>query len=104
MGKDAPRQFGLKETYVVMRGMLADINVESDEKVVWKHIRDVIHSEDKYSLIMSNDFEILEATRKNIFVPAMPPSFVWSGKAVKNLAGNRAVYVQLLIDIDEEYK
>ena len=48
--------------------MLADINVESDEKVVREHIRDVIHSEDKYSSIMSNDFDILEANGKNIFL------------------------------------
>ena len=34
MGTDAPRQIGLKETYVVMRGMLADMSVESDENTV----------------------------------------------------------------------
>ena len=104
MGTDAPRQFGLKETYVVMRGMLADISVESDENTVRKHIRDVIRSDDKYSMILSSEFEFLEANGKNIFVPAMPPGFVWSGKAVKNLAGNGAIYVRLLVDIDEEYK
>lgn len=87
-----------------MRGMLADISVESDEQAVRNHIRDVIRSDDKYSLILSSDFEFLEANGKNIFVPAMPPGFVWSGKAVKNLAGNGAIYVRLLIDVDDEYK
>ena len=34
----------------------------------------------------------------------MPPGFVWSAKAVKNLAGNGAIYVRLLIDVEEESK
>lgn len=104
MGSDAPRQFGLKETYVLMRGMLADISLESDEKTVRRHICDVIRSDEKLSSCLSCDFEFLEANGKNIFVPAMPPGFVWSAKAVKNLAGNGAIYVRLLIDPEDESK
>jgi hypothetical protein len=41
----------------------------------------------------AGDFEFMEASGKCLCVPAQQPGFKWTGRAVKQLAGNGAVYV-----------
>ena len=43
-------------------------------------------------------FEFIEATGKNLCVPAKPNGLEWCGEAVKNLARSGQVYVRLLYD------
>lgn len=98
MGEDAPKSFGLKESYVVMRGMLGDISLDATEKEVRSHIREVIGSVESYACCSENDFEFLEANGRNIFVPARPSNLSWNGKAVKSLSGTGAIYVRFTVD------
>lgn len=70
MGDNPPKNFGLKESYVLMRGMLPDISLTATENEVRSHICEVIHSDDSYFYCSNQDFEFLEATGKSICVPA----------------------------------
>ena len=98
MGDDAPKTFGLKESFVLMRGMLPDISLTATEKEVCAHICEVIRSDDSYGYCTEKDFEFLEATGKSICVPAKPANFTWNGKAVKSLSGSGSVYIRFVVD------
>ena len=81
---------------MALRGVLPDIDVEASELEVRSAIADVIkNSGDEFIACSRYSFV---ANGKNLCVPAKHPSFQWSGKAVKNLAGNGQVYVRLLFD------
>lgn len=98
MGPVAPQAFGLKESYILMRGMLPEIEVSASESEVRLYIRDTIRDSDKtLAACLSTDFEFMEASGKCIFVPAHQADFEWTGKAVKQLAGAGAIYVRLTI-------
>lgn len=46
MGPKAPRKFALKESYVVMRGILSELEVCADESIVRRSVVEAIkHSE-----------------------------------------------------------
>ena len=99
MGSDAPRSFGLKESYVLMRGLLPEIAVSATEGEVRTFIRDTIRNSEKtLSACLSSDFEYMEASGKCVCTPAHQADFEWSGRAVKQLAGAGAVYVRLVYD------
>ena len=98
MGENPPKSFGLKESYITMRGMLPDISLTATEKEIRSHIREVIASDRSYICCTENDFEFLEANGRNVCVPAKPANFTWNGKAVKSLSGTGAVYVRFTID------
>ena len=98
-GEKPPKQFALKDGIVALRGVSPDIDVEASELEVRSAIADVIkNSGDEFIACSRYSFEFIEANSKNLYVPAKHPSFQWSGKAVKNLAGNGQVYVRLLFD------
>lgn len=98
MGENSPKSFGLKESYVIMRGMLPDITLTATEKEVRSHIWDVIASDKAYTCCSEYDFEFLEASGRNICVPAKPPNLTWNCKAVKSLSGTGAVYIRFTVD------
>lgn len=84
MGSKAPRNFDLKEVYVLMRGMLPEISVEADEKAVREVIINTIRDSEKtLNDISWNDFEYLEASGKCLCVPAHQSNFEWTGRAIK---------------------
>ena len=63
-------------------------------------LRDTIkNAEPSLSGCLLSDFEYLEATGKNLCVPAQQSDFEWTGRAVKELAGSGAVYVRLTTDL-----
>lgn len=96
MGPKAPRSFGLKETYVLMRGMLPELSIEADEKELRQVIANTMcDSEKALNELSRNDFEFLEANGKRLCVPAHQLDFEWTGRAVKQLSGSGAVYVRL---------
>ena len=41
-----------------------------------------------YGCCSETDFEFLEATGRNVCVPAKPPNFTWNGKSVKSFIWN----------------
>ncbi len=97
MGPSAPKQFTLKECEVVLRGLLPDISLLATEKEVGSEIASVIKSfEEDLASCTRFDFEFIEATGKSLCVPARQEGFKWTGRAVKNLAGNGQVYVRLV--------
>ena len=98
MGEKPPKSFGLKESYVIIRGMLPDISLTATEEEVRSHIRNVIVSDKSYACCTEKDFEFLEANGRNVCVPAKPSDFTWNGKAVKSLSGTGAVYVRFIVD------
>lgn len=103
MGPDSPKSFALKETYVLIRGMLPEIEINACEKEVRDCICNTIkNSEESLSHCGPDDFEFLEASGKCLCVPAHQASFAWTGRAVKQLAGTGAVYVRLTIEPMEE--
>ncbi len=48
MGENPPKSFGLKESCVIMRGMLPEISLTATGKEVRSHIREVITSDKSY--------------------------------------------------------
>ena len=99
MGEKAPKQFTLKDSVIALRGVLPEIDVEARELDIRRVIADMIISGGEEFLSCSRySFEFIEANGKSLYVPAKPTGFEWSGKAVKNLAGNGQVYVRLLYD------
>lgn len=102
MGEDAPCKFALKESYVVMRGILPEINVCAEEQTVRSIVAESIrHSDQSLSSLASTQFQFLEACGKCLCVPAYGPGFSWTGRAVKELAGTGAIYLRLTIQRDE---
>lgn len=103
MGLSAPRSFGLKESYILLRGMLPEISVSASEREVRSFIRDALKDSDDTLLGCSpDDFEYLEANGKNLSTPAHQSDFEWTGRAVKQLAGNGAVYVRLTNEREQD--
>ena len=98
MGEDSPKSFGLKESYVIMRGMLSEISLTATEKEVRSCILEVIRSDRAYGCCSEYDFEFLEANGRNVCVPAKPSNFTWNGKAVKSLSGTGAIYVRFTVN------
>lgn len=83
----------------MLRGVLPEIDIEASELDVCKVISGVITNFGEEFISCSRySFEFIEANGKSLYVPAKPAGFQWSGKAVKNLAGNGQVYVRLLYD------
>ena len=65
MGPNPPSKFGLKESMVVLRGLLPEISLDASEPEVRKVIRDTMRdSENTLSMILPHDFEYMEATGK----------------------------------------
>ena len=94
MGHDPPKCFGLKESYVFMRGMLPEISVDAEETTVRGFVRDTLkNSEKSLRACSAIDFEFLEATGKRLCVPAHQADFQWTGQAIKQLAGTGALYM-----------
>ena len=93
MGHDSADSFGLKESYILMRGMLPEVSVNASENEMRHYIRD--SSEKVLGRLSINDFEFLEACGKRLCVPAHQADFEWTGRAVKQLAGTGAIYVRL---------
>lgn len=103
MGEDPPRKFALKESYVVMRGVLPEIGVSAEESAVRSCVAKVIrHSEKTLADLAPTDFEFLEACGKCLCVPAYSPDFMWTGRAVKELAGTGAIYVRLTVEREDD--
>lgn len=103
MGPDAPRSFTLKEQIVSMRGILPEIPMDACDREIRTHIRDTIkNAEPSLSGCLLSDFEYVEASGKNLCVPAQESDFEWTGRAVKELAGSGAVYVRLTTDLCSE--
>ena len=100
MGKNAPKQFTLKESIVALRGLLPEIDVQASELDVRAEIAGLIADSGEMAYCTRYSFEFIEANGKNLCVPAQPKFFEWSGKAVKHLAGNGQVYVRMLTDPD----
>ena len=97
---EGKKQFTLKESSVILRGLLPEIDVESNERDVRDAIVNVIVNSDQEMTACSRySFEFIEASGKSLCVPAKPSSFEWTGRAVKNLAGSGQVYVRLLFDL-----
>ncbi len=100
MGPDSPRNFTLKESYILMRGMLPELDLDANEKTVRTHIRDTIKTtESTYDTLLLQDFEYLEACGKRLCVPAQKEGFDWSARPVKQLSGHGSIYVRLTTDI-----
>ena len=99
MGSKGPKSFGLKESYVLMRGILPEMSVDASEGEIrhgiFKTMRD---SEPTLRELTSTDFEFMEASGKCMSVPAQQVGFEWTGRAVKQLSGTGAVYVRLLVE------
>ena len=73
---------------VLLRGLLPEIDVDATELEVRSIIANVIANFSKETSSCSRySFEFIEATGKNLCVPAKSSKFEWLGKAVKNLAG-----------------
>jgi hypothetical protein len=102
MGSDAPQSFGLKESIVLLRGMLPEIGIDASEHEVRNFIRDTMKDSDKtLAMLLPTDFEFMEADGKALCTPAHQSGFEWTGRAVKQLAGCGAVYVQLMTEREE---
>ena len=98
LGEDV-KQFTLKDSRVLLRGLLPEIDVEATEAQVRSIIANMIaNSSEEMSYCSSYCFEFIEATGKNLCVPAKQTGFEWTGKAIKSLAGTGQVYVRLLFD------
>lgn len=103
MGEDPPRKFALKESYVVMRGILPELQFCAEESVVRRCVVEAIkHSERSLADLAPNEFEFLEACGKSLCVPACNPGFMWTGRAVKELAGTGAIYLRLTVEREED--
>ena len=99
MGPDAPRNFALKEVHVLLRGMLPEIGISANEEEVRGYICDTIkHSEKSLQKFLPCDFEFFEASGKCLCIPAHHATFMWTGRAIKGLAGTGAVYVRLTVE------
>ena len=102
MGSKAPRSFGLKESYVLIRGMLPEISIEADEMEVREIIISTIRDSEKTLVGFSGtNFEFLEANGKCLCVPAQHSNFQWTGRAVKQLSGSGAIYIRLTMAREE---
>jgi len=63
MGVDAPRRFSLKGSYVLMRGILPEIEVSAEEPVVRNCVTKAIkHCETTLADLGPAGFEFLEAS------------------------------------------
>lgn len=103
MGPDAPRSFALKEVHVLLRGMLPEIEMTATEEEVRGSICDTIKNSEKSLVeLVPSEFEFLGASGKCLCISAHQASFVWTGRAVKGLAGTGAVYVRLTVEREEE--
>ena len=103
MGPDAPRKFALKESYVVMRGILPEVLVSAEESVVRRCLTEAVkHSDRTLSNLEPSQFEFLEACGKCLCTPGHNPGFMWTGRAVKELAGTGAIYLRLTVEREEE--
>ena len=103
MGPNAPHKFAVKESYVVARGVLPEICVSASESDVRRCLTDAVsYSVPSLSSLAPSDFEFLEACGKCLCVPAHKPEFVWTGRAVKELAGTGAIYFRLTVEREEE--
>lgn len=103
MGLDVPRRFALKESFVLMRGILPEIEVSAEESVVRNSVTEAIkHCERTLASLGPAGFEFLEASGKCLCIPAHNPGLKWTGRAVKELAGTGAVYVRLTEEREEE--
>ena len=97
MGETPPKHFTLKDSVVALRGVLPEIYMEATELDVRRVIARVISNcGEEYAACSKYSFEFIEANGKHLYVPAKPLGFQWSGKAVKQFAGNGQVYVRLL--------
>lgn len=98
---EQPKTFTRCDKYIVVRGLLPSISVESPESEVRDEILEVIRGA-TYEPVFGSDFEFINMGGKQASVPQCKDGFQWNGRAVKELAGNGCVYVRLLRDIDFE--
>ena len=86
---------------MAVRGLLPDIDVCATEKEVRSDIASVIKTfDDMMACCTTFDFEFIAASGKSLCVPARKEGFKWSGRALKNLAGNGQEYVRLTCDLE----
>lgn len=100
MGDDSPSHFTRKDKFIVMRGLLPEIPVDSSEERVRQEVGDLIRSCNEYDLGLcgEKDFEFIDMNGKQASVPNFKKGYKFTGKAVKNLAGSGCVYVRLTTD------
>ena len=89
--------------YVLMRGILPEVDVEAGEEVREAILHTMKDSDSSLREHKPADFEYIEASGKCMSVPAQLSGFEWTGRAVKQLSGTGAVYVWLWVerDLDE---
>ena len=85
---------------MIMRGILPEVSVSAEETVVRSCVVEAVkHSERTLSGLAPNKFE---ACGKCLCLPAHNPGFMWTGRAVKELAGTGAIYLRLTVEREEE--
>jgi len=97
MGPDAPKVFTRTDKRICMQGLLPQISVHASESEVRDEICDVLRtcSSPDLSECIPSDFEFIDMSGKQARVPQCKAGFEWEGRAVKELAGPRCVYVRL---------
>lgn len=96
MGDSSPRQFTLKDSIVVMRGLLPEIDLQAGEDEVRTAINSVIvNSGEDLGSCTRFGFEFIEANGKTLYAPVNPPGFQWSGKAVELCSSVRCFHLFL---------
>ena len=104
MGPDAPNIFTCSDKRIVMRGLLPSISIEASESEVRREISDVVRTCSFQDLMNCtvHDFEFIDMSGKQASIPRCKVGFEWNGRAVKELAGNGCVYVQLMRNVVSE--
>ncbi len=102
MGKDAPKSFPRSDQKIIISGLLEPICATAFEHEVREEIVAVIHVADVDGMNVStcsySDFEFIQVSAKAASIPTVREGFIWTGDAVKSLAGQGALYVRLLKD------
>ena len=98
MGSRAPLQFNVNDGLVLTTGFLPEISYDLMESEIRRHIVDVLHNDtaESMSLVTADDFQLVTVKgKKATILTCLCRNFKYSGKILKQTAGNGPVYIRL---------
>ena len=97
MGVNQPQSFSRKDSYILLRGLLPEISIDSSEKEMRDEIVSLLHNSKEFDLsqFTHSDFEFIDVSGKQAVIPVCREGQEFNGRSVKQIAGSGSVYIRL---------
>ncbi|XP_019860541.1 PREDICTED: uncharacterized protein LOC109588875 isoform X2 [Amphimedon queenslandica] len=105
MGSKPPLQFNINDGLILTTGFLPEISYESTELEVRQIIIEVLHNDTAEDLTSVTTYDFLFVAvkgKKATILTCLPRNFEYSGRILKQTAGNGPVYIRLTASLSKQ--